>query len=68
VKPITIYFVEQEDQRIPGQVGDRYETDSGIWIKITRFDNPAYSLAILQHELRELFHNRDGTNQEDDLK
>lgn len=57
MKPITVYFVEQADQRYP-TVGDYYETESGIWFKITRFDNPAYSLAILLHELHEFFRNK----------
>jgi len=74
VKPITIYFVEQSDQRYPTP-GDSYESESGVWFKITRFDNPAHSLAILQYELQEFFRKKSGANrvpsrgeQEDDLK
>ena len=52
MKPIRIEFVGQKDQNYD-TVGDYGETESEIWFKITRFNNPNYSWAILLHELAE---------------
>ncbi len=59
MKNINIQFIDQKYQRFNniGQVGDYWETDTSIEFRITKFDNPAYSYAILLHELHEKFRN-----------
>ena len=59
LKDIPIKFIPQSEQRYAaiGQVGDYWETDTTIEFRITQFDNPAYSHAILMHELHEKFRN-----------
>ena len=59
LKDIHIKFIPQSEQRYAsiGQVGDYWETDTTIEFRITQFDNPAYSHAILMHELHEKFRN-----------
>lgn len=59
MKDINIKFIEQKDQRFDsvGQVGDYWETPDSIEFRVTRFDNPAYSMAIALHELHEKFRN-----------
>ena len=56
MKPIRIEFVDQSEHRY-ATVGDYGETESEIWFRITRFENPAYSFAVLLHELHERFRN-----------
>ena len=59
MKDIHIKFIPQAEQRYAavGQVGDYWETDTTIEFRITEFANPAYSHAILMHELHEKFRN-----------
>jgi hypothetical protein len=57
MKNINIRFINQDEQRIPGQVGDYWETPDSIEFRITTMDNPAYSMAVLIHELHEKFRN-----------
>jgi hypothetical protein len=59
MKDINIRFIPQHDQRfdIVEQVGDYFETDDTIEFRITEFKNPAYSYAILLHELHEKIRN-----------
>jgi thiol-disulfide isomerase/thioredoxin len=54
---IVVDFIPQEKQRIEGQVGDYFIDDNVLFFKITEFSNPAYSYAILLHELHEKFRN-----------
>lgn len=56
-KKINIEFIPQALQRIPGQVGDYWETETTVEFRITRLADPAYSMAILIHELHEKFRN-----------
>ena len=58
MKPIRIEFVPQSAQNYD-TVGDYGETDSEVWFKITNFpDKPAYSIAILMHEIHEFYRNK----------
>lgn len=58
MKRIIIDFVEQNEQNYD-TVGDYGETEEHIWFKITKFkDKPAYSVAILLHEISEFFRNK----------
>jgi len=61
MKDINIKFIPQSEHRPPdvvGQtVGDYWETDTSIEFRITKLQNPAYSMAILLHELHEKFRN-----------
>ena len=57
MKSIIVNFIPQTAQRIPGQVGDYFETEGAVVFRITRFENPAYSFAVLLHELHERFRN-----------
>ena len=66
MKRIIVDFIEQKDQRYE-TVGDYGETGEEIWFKITDFPGkPAYSIAILLHELTEFYRNRqEGISVED---
>lgn len=57
MKNIHVQFVDQKYQRIPGQVGDYWETKTSIEFRITKLPNQAHSMAILLHELHEKFRN-----------
>ncbi len=57
MKSLVVNFIPQAAQRIPGQIGDYFETDGAVVFRITRFSNPAYSFAVLLHELHERFRN-----------
>jgi len=59
MKDINIKFILQEEQRFNDveQVGDYWETETSIEFRITKLDNPAYSMAIALHELVEKFRN-----------
>lgn len=57
MKDIRIKFVPQSEQRIPGQIGDYFETPDSIEFRITELPNPAHSMAVLIHELHEKFRN-----------
>lgn len=59
MKDINIRFIDQKDQRFNDveQVGDYWETDTSIEFRITRLENPSYSMAIALHELVEKFRN-----------
>lgn len=53
--PIRVQFVNQDQQKY-ATVGDYGEDEQGIWFKITRFPGkPAYSVAILLHEIAEYY-------------
>jgi hypothetical protein len=56
---MNVKFIPQSEQRFSeiGQVGDYWETETSIEFRITELDNPAYSYAILLHELHEKFRN-----------
>jgi len=56
-KRIIIDFIPQAEQRIPGQVGDYFDTPDATVFQITDMSNPAHSMAILVHELHEKFRN-----------
>lgn len=56
-KRIIIDFIPQEEQRIPGQIGDYFETPVATVFQITDMPNPAHSMACLIHELHEKFRN-----------
>ena len=57
MKSLIVNFIPQTAQRIQGQVGDYFETEGAVVFRITRFENPAYSFAVLLHELHERFRN-----------
>lgn len=58
MKPIRIEFVDQKDQNY-NTVGDYGETDDEVWFKITKFPGkPAYSIAVLLHEIAEFYRNQ----------
>jgi hypothetical protein len=58
MKRIEIDFVEQEAQNYP-TLGDYGETEYHTWFKITKFpDKPAYSIAVLIHEICEFYRNQ----------
>jgi hypothetical protein len=58
LKPIYVSFVPQSDQAYD-TVGDYGETKDAIWFKITAFpEKPAYSVAVLLHEIHEFFRNK----------
>lgn len=58
MKRIVIDFVPQSEQAYP-TVGDYGETDHTVWFRITDFPGkPAYSIAVLLHEIHEFFRNK----------
>lgn len=59
MKDINIKFIPQERQRyaVAGQIGDYWETETAIEFRVTEFDDPVYSMAVLMHELHEKFRN-----------
>ena len=60
MKDIIVKFIPRSEQRFAdiGQVGDYWETETEIHFRITLFpDKPAYSMAVLLHELHEKYRN-----------
>lgn len=59
MKDINIKFISQKDQRYDNiqEIGDYWETDNSIEIRITEFENPCYSYACMIHELVEKIRN-----------
>jgi hypothetical protein len=56
MKRIVIEFIDHRYQRYPTW-GDYFETAESILFRISRFENPAFSQAVLIHELVEKFLN-----------
>ncbi len=54
MKDINIKFIPQSEQRYQ-TIGDYWETDSSIEVRITKLSKPVFSMAALIHELWELF-------------
>ena len=58
MKRIEIDFVDQDKQNYK-TVGDYGETEYHTWFRITKFpDKPAYTIAVLIHEICEFYRNR----------
>ena len=58
MKRIVIEFVPQSKQSYP-TLGDYGETEHNVWFRITDFPSkPAYSVAILLHEILEFYRNK----------
>jgi hypothetical protein len=59
MKDINIKFIPQSEQRFNDvqQIGDYWETNTSVEIRVTWFDNSIYSMAIVLHELVEKFRN-----------
>lgn len=58
LKRIVIEFVPQYKQNY-ATLGDYGECEHNVWFKITEFkDKPAYSIAILLHEILEFYRNK----------
>lgn len=53
MKRLRVDFIPQEDQRIPGQVGDYFDTHDAVVFRISETGNPLFNLAILLHEIWE---------------
>lgn len=58
MKRIVIEFVPQHKQNYD-TVGDYGENEHNVWFRITDFlDKPAYSVAVLLHEILEFYRNK----------
>jgi len=58
MKRIVVEFVPQHKQTYP-TLGDYGENEHNVWFRITSFpDNPAYSIAVLLHEILEFYRNK----------
>lgn len=58
MKRIVVEFVPQSRQTY-STLGDYGETDHNVWFRITSFpDKPAYSIAVLLHEILEFYRNQ----------
>ena len=66
MKPIYVEFIEQSQHRY-STCGDYFHEPDRIVFRITRFDNPIYSMAILIHELWEELRTRQAGIKEEDI-
>jgi hypothetical protein len=66
MKPIHIEFIEHSDHRY-STTGDYFHEPDRIVFRITRFQNPVYSMAVLIHELWEELRTRQAGIKEEDI-